>query len=46
MIDWENISKSDCILCILRDKEQKKAKRFEWTPHKREEVDERIKEIN
>ena len=46
MIDWENITKSDCILCILRDKETKKAKRFEWTPHKREEVDKRVKEIN
>ena len=46
MSDWENITKSDCILCILRDKETKKAKRFEWTPHKREKVDERVKEIN
>ena len=46
MTDWENITKSDCILCILRDKETKKAKRFEWTSHKREEVDERVKEIN
>ena len=26
MIDWENITKSDCILCILRDKETKKSK--------------------
>lgn len=46
MIDWENITKSDCILCILRDKETKKAKGFEWIPHKREEVDERVKKIN
>lgn len=46
MIDWENITKDECVLCILRDKETKKAKRFEWTPHKREEVEERIKEIN
>ena len=27
MIDWENITKSDCILCILRDKETKKKQR-------------------
>lgn len=46
MFDWENITKDECVLCILRDKETKKAKRFEWTPHKREEVEERVKEIN
>ena len=46
MIDWENITKSDCILCILRDKETKKANRFDRIAHKREEVDKRVKEIN
>lgn len=46
MFDWENITKDECVLCILRDKETNKAKRFEWTPHKREEVEERVKEIN
>lgn len=46
MFDWENITKDECVLCILRDKETKKAKRFEWAPHKREEVEERVKEIN
>ena len=45
MIDWENITKSDCILCILRDKETKKAKRFEWTPHKLESADDWTKSL-
>lgn len=46
MINWEDITKDDCVLCILRDKYTKKAKRYEWVPNNRVEVEERIKEIN
>lgn len=46
MIDWENITKEECVLCILRDKDTKKAKRYEWTPHSREEAEKRIEEVN
>ena len=46
MIDWEDLTKDDCVLCILRDKATKKAKRYEWTPHNRDEVKKRIEEIN
>lgn len=46
IFDWENITKEECLLCILRDKETKRAKRYEWTPHKREETEKRIEEIN
>lgn len=46
IFDWENITKEECLLCILRDKETKRAKRYEWTPHKREETKKRIEEIN
>lgn len=33
MIDWDNIEKDECILCVLRDKETKKAIRAEWSPY-------------
>lgn len=46
MTDWENITKEECVLCILRDKDTKKAKRYEWTPHSREETEKRVEEIN
>lgn len=46
IFDWENITKEECLLCILRDKETKRAKRYEWTPYKREETKKRIEEIN
>jgi hypothetical protein len=46
IFDWENITKEECLLCILRDKETKRAKRYEWTPLKREETKKRIEEIN
>lgn len=46
MIDWDNIEKGECILCILRDKETKKALRAEWSPYPLERTLNNIKKFN
>ena len=46
MIDWDNIEKDECILCILRDKETKKAIRAEWSPYPLERTLNNIKRYN
>ena len=46
MIDWDNIEKDECILCILRDKETKKAIRAEWSPYPLERTLNNIKRSN
>ena len=46
MIDWDNIKKDECILCILRDKETKKAIRAEWSPYPLERTLNNIKRSN
>lgn len=46
MIDWDNIEKDECILCILRDKETKKALRAEWSPYPLERTLNNIKKCN
>lgn len=46
MIDWDNIKKDECILCILRDKETKKAIRAEWSPYPLERTLNNIKICN
>ena len=46
MIDWDNIEKDECILCILRDKETKKAIRAEWSPYPLERTLNNIERCN
>lgn len=46
MIDWDNIEKDECLLCILRDKETKKAIRAEWSPYSLERTLNNIKRCN
>lgn len=46
MIDWDNIEKDECILCILRDKETKKAIRAEWSSYPLERTLNNIKRCN
>ena len=46
MIDWENLTKDDCVLCILRDKATKKAKRYEWSPYNLEATKAQVEKIN
>lgn len=46
MIDWEDLTKDDCVLCILRDKATKKAKRYEWSPFNLEATKEQVEKIN
>jgi len=46
MIDWEDLTKDDCVLCILRDKATKKAKRYEWAPFSLDVTKEQVKKIN
>lgn len=46
MIDWEDLTKDDCVLCILRDKATKKAKRYEWSPYNLEATKAQVEKIN
>lgn len=46
MIDWDNIEKDECILCVLRDKETKKAIRAEWSPYPLERTLNNIERYN
>lgn len=46
MIDWEDLTKDDCVLCILRDKATKKAKRYEWSPFNLEATKAQVEKIN
>lgn len=46
MINWEDLTKDDCVLCILRDKATKKAKRYEWSPFNLEATKAQVEKIN
>ncbi|MBQ7660197.1 MAG: hypothetical protein IJS26_05645 [Alphaproteobacteria bacterium] len=43
---WENVTKDECVLCVLRDKETKKAIRGEWFIGTKEQAQNRIDEVN
>lgn len=43
---WEYVTKDECVLCVLRDKESKKAIRGEWFIGTKEEAQERINSVN
>ena len=46
MLDWDNLTKDDCILCIKRDNETNKICGYEWSPQTREYLENTISSFN
>lgn len=46
MIDWDDLTKDDCILCIKRNNETNKICGYEWSPQNREYIEKAISGFN
>ena len=46
MIDWDELTKDDCILCIKRNNETNKICGYEWTPQSREYIEKAVSNYN
>lgn len=46
MIDWDDLTKDDCILCIKRNNETNKICGYEWSPQRREYLEKTISGFN
>ena len=46
MIDWDDLTKDGCILCIKRNNETNKICGYEWSPQNREYIEKAISGFN
>lgn len=46
MINWEDLTKDECILCIKRNKDTNKICGYEWSPQTRDYVEKAVSNYN
>lgn len=46
MIDWDDLTKDECILCIKRNNKTNKICGYEWSPQTREYIEKAVSNFN